>query len=424
MCSIAVKAQVNLPITEDFSEMAVPSGWTVSNSWDWYFSNVNETFPSYSNGYIWTSLSSMPSDMFIISPVLTRNGTDPVELSFYQHISIPEYSIVDIKVQISINNGVSWSTVDSITPVQLDTLVDINEQKIINLTDSIGSANQFKVRFFTRIIYGGMGNVRWAIDDISIHEIMPNDAGVISVTNPVSGCGLGNENLIVNIKNFGTATIPSGIPVEYSTDNGANWTSENTTASILPGDTILHTFSTPVDFSVIETHHLLIRTNWASDEQSFNNQISQNIMSEPLVATYPYLEDFESNNGYWYTPLDTSYSSWEWGHPNSTGIIGGASGSQNAWKTNLTGHHLMNENSYILSPCYDFSGLSNPMIEFDVWYEATASAYGVISGMVLQVSTNYGTTPLKVLCHNLDIFQPMSGIYLNPLDQYLHSINS
>ena len=85
-------------------------------------------------------------------------------------------------------------------------------------------------------------------------------------------------------------------------------------------------------------------------------------------ATTPYQQDFEVNNGGW-LPGGT-LSDWAWGTP-SKAIITGASSGQKCWITgNLTGtFYNGSERSSLTSPCFDFTNLVNPFIQFKVFWE-------------------------------------------------------
>ena len=89
---------------------------------------------------------------------------------------------------------------------------------------------------------------------------------------------------------------------------------------------------------------------------------------QPLV-TLPYLADFESDNGHW--GAGGVNSTWEWGVPDNSMINSAFSGTK-AWVTNLDGNNhadLSNnsdENSFLYSPCFDFTGVIHPQIKFQV----------------------------------------------------------
>src|SRR5690606_36791036 len=88
--------------------------------------------------------------------------------------------------------------------------------------------------------------------------------------------------------------------------------------------------------------------------------------NEPLIASFPYLQDFESGDGYWYG--DGLRSSWAYGTPATSRVRKAASGSK-AWKTNLSGYYNDYEQSYLYSPCFDISNLAKPMLSFSAALE-------------------------------------------------------
>lgn len=108
------------------------------------------------------------------------------------------------------------------------------------------------------------------------------------------------------------------------------------------------------------------------------------------IREYPYVEDFENGDGNWKV-VNNSNSSWELGTPSSSNLNSVASGS-NAWVTNLDGNHNSNENSWVISPEFDF-GAYDPIygglqIEFDIWYNSEINT----DGAVFQSSVDEGST--------------------------------
>jgi len=86
--------------------------------------------------------------------------------------------------------------------------------------------------------------------------------------------------------------------------------------------------------------------------------------SLPYITTFPYLEDFESGDGSWYTVADTN-SVWEYGTPVSAKINRAASGTK-AWKTNIDGFYNDTEHSFLYSPCFNLSGMTNPTLSLSL----------------------------------------------------------
>jgi len=100
------------------------------------------------------------------------------------------------------------------------------------------------------------------------------------------------------------------------------------------------------------------------------------------ITSYPYVEDFESGAGGW-TLNFSNTSSWQLGTPASA-IINSAASGNNSWVTNLTGTYFPDEDGYLLSPEFDFAIISNPYVEFSLWWNSE----GDWDGAVLQSSTD------------------------------------
>ena len=105
------------------------------------------------------------------------------------------------------------------------------------------------------------------------------------------------------------------------------------------------------------------------------------------VSAFPYHEGFELGDGNW-THGGTA-SDWVLGTPTKPVITGAAAGTQ-CWITGgLSGSSYNNgENSWLQSPCFDFTSLVNPQISFAVFWE-TEKKY---DGANMEYSTNAGSS--------------------------------
>ncbi|MBK7433519.1 MAG: gliding motility-associated C-terminal domain-containing protein [Chitinophagaceae bacterium] len=105
------------------------------------------------------------------------------------------------------------------------------------------------------------------------------------------------------------------------------------------------------------------------------------------INSFPYTEGFEANDGGWTT--GGTASDWTWGTP-AKPVITGASAGTKCWVTGgLTGSSYNNsENSWLQSPCFDFTLLAYPRISFSVFYETERR----FDGASLEYSINNGTT--------------------------------
>lgn len=104
-----------------------------------------------------------------------------------------------------------------------------------------------------------------------------------------------------------------------------------------------------------------------------------------IISVFPYYEDFEEGDGNWYA--DGTAISWEIGAPSGT-IINSAYSGFNAWITGLGSTYNPNELSFVYSPVFDFSSLTQPAVEMKVWWVIE----GTYDGACLQRSVDNGST--------------------------------
>ena len=192
------------------------------------------------------------------------------------------------------------------------------------------------------------------------------DIGAISLVTPATGCNLGTSEVIsIAVKNFGNLQTDT-IYVSYSIDGGLTFINDTLYQAFYPGDTIIHIFFQTADLSQPGIHNIIITATCPGDQYIGNDTIIFQTTNLPLITTYPYFESFESGAGGWYS--GGANSSWALGAPNYTVINQAATGS-NAWATNLTGPYNDNEASWVASPCFDLTGMANPVFEMKIWYE-------------------------------------------------------
>ncbi|MEP7165156.1 MAG: T9SS type B sorting domain-containing protein [Ferruginibacter sp.] len=111
------------------------------------------------------------------------------------------------------------------------------------------------------------------------------------------------------------------------------------------------------------------------------------------INTFPYNEGFEANDGGWVTGTSAAVpSDWEWGSPVipiKTVITSAGSGNK-CWVVGGLSKNSYNdgERSWLQSPCFDISSLSNPQVSFKVFWE-TERKY---DGAAFEFSTDGGLT--------------------------------
>ncbi len=200
----------------------------------------------------------------------------------------------------------------------------------------------------------------YTFDDITISEAI-NDIGLIQVISPsLAGCGLSSSVPIsIRVRNY-AGTSANNIQVNYRV-NGGPVVTENIPL-INANQTLNYTFATTANLAAYIDYSLDIWVKYIGDNYPNNDSIiNYSFHNSPLINTFPYLERFEASDGNWYSK--GTNSSWQWGVPAGT-IINKAPNGAKAWVTNLTGNYNDNELSYLYSPCFDLSGMTQPVLSF------------------------------------------------------------
>ncbi|GAB4091829.1 T9SS type B sorting domain-containing protein [Flaviaesturariibacter terrae] len=133
------------------------------------------------------------------------------------------------------------------------------------------------------------------------------------------------------------------------------------------------------------TFRFLLASLWLFIFLLAGQQLSAQCTS--TVSTFPYSEDFELTDGGWVS--GGTASDWVWGIPHKPVINSSASG-QKCWIVGGLQNTAYNdnENSWLLSPCFDLSTVPHPYLHFKVFWE-TEKKY---DGASIQYSTDGGNT--------------------------------
>lgn len=136
------------------------------------------------------------------------------------------------------------------------------------------------------------------------------------------------------------------------------------------------------DFSSIVTYTVV-----AENGTSQNWDVIVEVAS--IIFIFPYFEDFENGTGSWYA--EGTNSTWECGTPNGT-VINSAYSEHVAWVTSFATYNP-NEISFAYSPPFDFTNLSDPVVEMKVWWDME----GMYDGTCFQYSVDTGKIWITVL---------------------------
>jgi hypothetical protein len=199
----------------------------------------------------------------------------------------------------------------------------------------------------------------YSFDDIKLLSVT-DDIQMQSLLTPLpESCGLGNaEPVSVRIRNSSARDIAK-LLVAFRLPNGT--VIRDTIPSLAKRTTADFVFTMKADLSAIGALDVKVWSELNSDSFRDNDTVSVTIFNAPVLSSFPYLENFETGDGFW--SAKGINSSWQHGIPTSI-LVGTAASGSKIWKTNLSGSYHDKEESYLYSPCFNVSSLSAPTLSF------------------------------------------------------------
>jgi hypothetical protein len=235
------------------------------------------------------------------------------------------------------------------------------------------------------------------INSYLFETLIAIDLGISGLINPVSGCAMGmSEKMTIQLQNYGGAP-QTFIPFNYSINgviSNINQPIDGVYTGVLGIDsTDIMDFDMNFDFSTPGEYEILVWTEMEGDTVFTNDTFAITIVNTPVIADLPVYETFETEEySGWSLGMEGQNQSWQFGQPANT-VISNAAGGENAWVTNLTGFYNNNEDSYLESPCFDFSGYTeDPIIDFAMFIESESN----FDGMWLETTIDGGQTWTKL----------------------------
>jgi len=360
---------------QDWTVLSGPTGSTNTGP------PADHTLGTPAGYYLYTEDSGEehnPIDLY--SPCFDIDGLMNPFMSVWYHSNDADGGLSENTLYIQIMSGGVWTTLDSIKHV------DNNWNEWGMYITAYQGSGPVQIRF-----RGSTDNLDFshdiAIDDFSITDPSPVDMAVTGFVSPTpGGCFGAAEIVTVTIENEGSAPVILGPADTLWLDVDGMMSFElflNDTLGV--GEMMDVTFAIPVDLSAMGMHTLAATIVASGDGNGMNDSDTLMVMTPMSVDAFPYMEDFSMGAGGWMPGGDLS--SWELGTPAGAEIIGAASDS-NSWMTGLSTNYNNNEDSWVISPCFDFSGLAAPRITFDIWWASEFSW----DGAVLQSTVDGGDT--------------------------------
>lgn len=227
-------------------------------------------------------------------------------------------------------------------------------------------SSSFQVKF-THDVKGTAGQTTsedgQTIDDISFERIQ-KDISLDQLIEPQAmSCGLGMETIEVHVSNTTNLQVDS-TSIFWQINGG---TIHSMNIGTIAGNASLNVMLNPMfNFSNAGTYNLVSRIYSPQDDFQQNDTLRVQIVNSTLITTFPYREGFETGPDGWIA--GGINSSWMTGAPGKE-IISHAAEGQKIWTTNLSGPHNPDEISYLYSPCFDFTGFTQPFLSFAFQYQ-------------------------------------------------------
>jgi len=336
------------------------------------------------------------NDVAIIDTVINAKYYKNIQIGFYRWLNANGDDTVT--VDISLDKGNTWRNIWQNEFFYL-------ESKYTYKLLGLGNIADRKDSLMFRFSVGPTGNYSysgWNIDNFAITGyFISKDIGVTAMLAPNGGCGhVAPEPVIAVIKNFGYSKTTNALPVGYSTDNGETWVMDTLFKSIdrEKYDTIV--FSQLLDITSPGYHNLTIKTFLPNDEDNRNDRIDTVIFSSPTY-TIPYTQNFNYDNDFWISFGENK--TLEWGElkdsviTSTDTIIRNAYTGKKCFATNLTGNYPNNDSAWIISPCFDFTNVTKPIIEFMLWADAEKNNDGLALYYSLDEGNSWNFIPTETV---------------------------
>lgn len=224
-----------------------------------------------------------------------------------------------------------------------------------------------KFRIIGRPYYGshhyGAGHSDFAFDNVGISTTEPDDVQPILFPLAHSGtCSgfTGTETVNIMVQN-NTCRAISDLPIKIQLDGGT--VIEDT----VPGpinrfSQAFYTLADTYDFSAAGTHTISVETDLATDGTPSNDIVTETRINN-TINTFPYSEDFDSGNAGWVSRADNTDRHFLLGE---LPYLNGAEGNGDSWYVHTQNSAANGAWIWVESPVFDISGLTNPIVYFDL----------------------------------------------------------
>jgi hypothetical protein len=321
-----------------------------------------------------------------ISPAVDLKYYNSLQLSYYKWLNIDHDAVVTL--DYSINNGNNWTELWRNNGIMIESKWS---QQVFDLPKEIERQSQVKFRFTLGETSNYWQFSGWNIDDfILTADHITNDVGVVEWISPKDACAMSSASSVtVKIRNYADGPSNDTIPIALSLDNGATFLIDTVFHTIPKDGAYDFTFSKTVDLSKPDIYKIIAKTQSPGDKGPENDALSLTLYSFPVKAL-PFAENFDGAKVLWKS--EGKNASWEWGTPGGS-IMEPLPSSPNVWVTNLNGDYYINDSSWVVSPCFNFTNIDQPVIDFKYWNSSEAKKDGTVLQYSIDAGANWMVVP-------------------------------
>ena len=272
---------VSFPYNEDFS-IWPPNCWDLTggtqNCVHYNGTSAEASFWSWSAG----EFAYMTSPVFDVS-----NMVSPELLFDWSHQYNPTYPNDGLEALVSNDGGITWTQIWYKTATDLESNdgattgspgTFVNSGRIS--LSPFGSALQIRFNFVS-----GFGPDCF-IDNVEIKEAPQNDIGIVVASLPTASTGCEVDSSLVTVTIFNFGYLPqSSFNIQYSL-NGTPFV-ETVFDTLQPGDSLLYTFSLPVNLTQDGSYSFDFTTNLVNDDDTSNDAFGSTLTFENYFTPAP-----------------------------------------------------------------------------------------------------------------------------------------
>lgn len=204
---------------------------------------------------------------------------------------------------------------------------------------------------------------------------LPQDGGVISIISPTGIYSEGDQvNVILEVRNYGTAPLTS-IPLSYQ-HNANPPVLQTWTGNLAPNQTVQ--INMPPLTVETGANQICGITDIIDDTNTFNDQSCTSFWGMPGLVIFE--DNFEGSSTF--TTTDTV---WQHGIP-AGAVINSAFEGDSCWVTVLNGQYPSMATAYLVSPVFNFTGITDAYLSLSYWMDGEVNS----DGGSVQYSTNNG----------------------------------